>query len=103
MPGWRVGFMVGNPKLIGALAKIKSYLDYGTFTPIQVAAIEALESDQKYVNDIAHVSGEKRCFMFRIELNWMGSNTTQSNDVFMGENPRILSAYGLVRIYKETN
>jgi alanine-synthesizing transaminase len=60
MPGWRVGFMVGNPKLIGALAKIKSYLDYGTFTPIQVAAIEALESDQKYVNDIAKMYQERR-------------------------------------------
>jgi alanine-synthesizing transaminase len=46
MPGWRVGFMVGNPTLVGALAKIKSYLDYGMFTPIQVAAIEALEGDQ---------------------------------------------------------
>ena len=60
MPGWRVGFMVGNPKLIGALAKIKSYLDYGTFTPIQVAAIEALESDQKYVNDIAQMYQKRR-------------------------------------------
>ena len=42
MPGWRIGFCVGNPVLIGALAKIKSYLDYGMFTPIQVAAIAAL-------------------------------------------------------------
>ena len=43
MPGWRVGFCVGNRALVGALARIKSYLDYGTFTPIQVAAIAALE------------------------------------------------------------
>src|SRR5581483_5863431 len=43
MPGWRVGFMVGNPTLVAALARIKSYLDYGMFTPIQVAAIAALE------------------------------------------------------------
>ena len=42
MPGWRVGFMCGNKTLIGALARIKSYLDYGMFTPIQVAAIAAL-------------------------------------------------------------
>jgi alanine-synthesizing transaminase len=41
MPGWRVGFMVGNPTLVEALAKIKSYLDYGMFTPIQVADIDA--------------------------------------------------------------
>ena len=52
MPGWRVGFAAGNKELIGALARIKSYLDYGTFTPIQVAAIAALEGDQDCVNDI---------------------------------------------------
>ena len=38
MPGWRVGFMVGNPVLVNALARLKSYFDYGTFTPIQVAS-----------------------------------------------------------------
>ena len=52
MPGWRVGFMVGNPKLVNALSRIKSYLDYGTFTPIQIAAITALKEDQKCVTDI---------------------------------------------------
>ena len=52
MPGWRVGFAAGNKELIGALARIKSYLDYGTFTPIQVAAIAALEGDQSCVNEI---------------------------------------------------
>lgn len=43
MPGWRVGFACGNEELVAALTRIKSYLDYGTFTPIQVAAITALE------------------------------------------------------------
>lgn len=52
MPGWRIGFCVGNPTLIGALARIKSYLDYGMFTPIQVAAISALEGDQTCVEEI---------------------------------------------------
>jgi len=52
MPGWRVGFVCGNPDLIAALARIKSYLDYGMFTPIQVAAIHALESDQSCVDEI---------------------------------------------------
>ncbi|HIG41746.1 MAG: alanine transaminase [bacterium] len=52
MPGWRVGFCVGNPTLVGALARIKSYLDYGMFTPIQVAAISALEGDQSCVEEI---------------------------------------------------
>jgi alanine-synthesizing transaminase len=53
MAGWRIGFMVGNPELVAALARIKSYHDYGTFTPLQVAAIAALEGDQQCVQDIA--------------------------------------------------
>lgn len=52
MPGWRVGFCCGNAELIHALGRIKSYLDYGTFTPIQVAAIAALEGDQTCVTEI---------------------------------------------------
>lgn len=52
MPGWRVGFMVGNEKLVSALGRLKSYLDYGMFTPIQVAAIAALEGPQECVTEI---------------------------------------------------
>lgn len=52
MPGWRVGFMCGNPKLVAALSRIKSYLDYGMFVPIQVAAIAALNSPRKVIDDI---------------------------------------------------
>jgi alanine-synthesizing transaminase len=52
MPGWRVGFMVGNPTLVAALGRIKSYFDYGTFTPIQVASIQALEGPQECVQQI---------------------------------------------------
>ncbi|KAA3629012.1 MAG: aminotransferase class I/II-fold pyridoxal phosphate-dependent enzyme, partial [Proteobacteria bacterium] len=52
MPGWRVGFMCGNRTLVHALTRIKSYLDYGMFTPIQVAAIHALEGPQECVQDI---------------------------------------------------
>jgi alanine-synthesizing transaminase len=60
MPGWRVGFAAGNKELIGALARIKSYLDYGTFTPIQVAAIAALEGDQNCVNEIRDMYQSRR-------------------------------------------
>jgi alanine-synthesizing transaminase len=52
MPGWRVGFMVGNKTLVAALARLKSYFDYGTFTPIQVASILALEGPQECVGEI---------------------------------------------------
>jgi alanine-synthesizing transaminase len=60
MPGWRVGFMVGSPKLCAALARIKSYHDYGTFTPIQVAAIAALEGPQECVRDICNMYRKRR-------------------------------------------
>ncbi len=59
MPGWRVGFMCGNERLVQALARLKSYLDYGIFTPIQVAAILALEGPQEIVEDI-RATYEKR-------------------------------------------
>jgi alanine-synthesizing transaminase len=60
MPGWRVGFMVGNQTLVGALARIKSYLDYGMFTPIQVAAISALEGPQDCVEEIRSMYERRR-------------------------------------------
>ena len=60
MAGWRIGFMVGNAELVSALARIKSYHDYGTFTPLQVAAIAALEGDQQCVQDIAATYQRRR-------------------------------------------
>ena len=60
MPGWRVGFMCGNVDLIAALARMKSYLDYGMFTPIQVAAISALEGDQSCVNEVRDLYCSRR-------------------------------------------
>ncbi|MDG1943458.1 MAG: alanine transaminase [Halioglobus sp.] len=60
MPGWRIGFCCGNSVLIGALARMKSYLDYGMFTPIQVAAIAALEGDQSCVTQIKNMYQSRR-------------------------------------------
>ncbi len=60
MPGWRMGFAVGNARLIGALTRIKSYLDYGAFTPIQVAAAAALDSPEEVIHEIRHVYKERR-------------------------------------------
>jgi alanine-synthesizing transaminase len=60
MPGWRVGFMVGNPELVSALARLKSYFDYGTFTPIQVASIQALEGPQECVHEICETYRKRR-------------------------------------------
>ncbi|MES1941688.1 class I and II aminotransferase [Salinisphaera sp. T5B8] len=60
MPGWRVGFMCGNPTLIAALARMKSYLDYGMFTPVQVAAIAALNGPQDCVTEIRDMYQKRR-------------------------------------------
>ena len=60
MPGWRVGFMCGNKTLVAALARMKSYLDYGMFTPIQVAAITALDGPQDCVEDIREMYRSRR-------------------------------------------
>lgn len=60
MAGWRLGYMVGNKDLVHALARIKSYHDYGTFTPLQVAAIEALEGDQTCVEQVRQKYQKRR-------------------------------------------
>ncbi len=73
MAGWRIGFMVGNKELVAALARIKSYHDYGTFTPLQVAAIAALEGDQQCVKDIAEQYKRRRDVLVKglHEAGWM--------------------------------
>jgi alanine-synthesizing transaminase len=60
MPGWRVGFCVGNPRLISALRRIKSYLDYGMFQPIQIAAIIALNGPDDCVREIVEIYRQRR-------------------------------------------
>ncbi|MEM5432657.1 alanine transaminase [Cupriavidus oxalaticus] len=72
MAGWRIGFMVGNPDLVAALTRIKSYHDYGTFTPVQIAAIAALEGDQQCVREIAEQYQSRRDVLAKglIEAGW---------------------------------
>ncbi|NQZ53345.1 MAG: alanine transaminase [Piscirickettsiaceae bacterium] len=60
MPGWRVGFMSGNKTLVAALARMKSYLDYGMFTPIQIAAIAALDGPQDCVDEVVATYKSRR-------------------------------------------
>ncbi|MGB3276706.1 MAG: alanine transaminase [Castellaniella sp.] len=73
MAGWRIGFMVGNRELVNALARIKSYHDYGTFTPIQVAAIAALEGPQDCVSEVVEQYRNRRDVLARglHEAGWM--------------------------------
>ncbi len=63
MPGWRVGFAVGNERLIAALARVKSYLDYGAFTPIQVAAVAALNGSDDVISEVRQVYKQRRDVM----------------------------------------
>jgi len=80
MAGWRVGFMVGNKDLVHALARIKSYHDYGTFAPIQVASIVALEGPQECVEEIRLKYQKRRDVMVKgmQELGWMVDNPKAS-------------------------
>lgn len=80
MAGWRIGFMVGNKELVAALARIKSHHDYGTFTPLQVAAIAALEGDQQCVRDIAEQYKRRRDVLVKglHEAGWMVDNPKAS-------------------------
>jgi alanine-synthesizing transaminase len=80
MAGWRIGFMVGNRDLVNALARIKSYHDYGTFTPIQVAAIAALEGPQDCVEEIRRKYQSRRDVMVKglHDAGWMVENPKAS-------------------------
>jgi alanine-synthesizing transaminase len=80
MAGWRIGFMVGNKELVHALARIKSYHDYGTFTPLQVAAIAALEGPQECVEEIRAKYQRRRDVMVKglHEAGWMVDNPRAS-------------------------
>jgi alanine-synthesizing transaminase len=72
MPGWRVGFCCGSRQLVGALARMKSYLDYGMFTPVQVAAITALEGDQTCVEEIRQLYQKRRDVLCKglVDAGW---------------------------------
>ncbi|OGT75301.1 MAG: alanine transaminase, partial [Gammaproteobacteria bacterium RIFCSPLOWO2_02_FULL_56_15] len=73
MPGWRVGFMSGSKVLVHALARLKSYLDYGLFTPIQIAAITAMEGDQQCLEEIRETYRKRRDVLCE-GLNTLGWN-----------------------------
>ena len=75
MPGWRIAFMCGNHKLVDALARIKSYMDYGTYTPLQVGAITALEGPQECVEEIRVMYQNRRDVLCK-GLNDIGWDVT---------------------------
>ncbi|NJD87057.1 MAG: alanine transaminase [Betaproteobacteria bacterium] len=102
MAGWRIGFMVGNKELVNALARIKSYHDYGTFTPIQVAAITALEGPQECVEEIRRKYQSRRDVMVKglHEAGWMVENPKASMYVW-ARIPERYAAMGSIEFAKK--
>ncbi len=101
MAGWRVGYMVGNRDLVHALARIKSYHDYGTFTPIQVASIIALEGPQDCVEEIRQTYEKRRDVMVRglREAGWAVENPKASMYVW-AKIPEAYSSLGSIGFTK---
>lgn len=101
MAGWRIGFMVGNRELVGALTRIKSYHDYGTFTPIQVGAIEALNGPQECVEEIRKEYEHRRDVMVKglHDLGWMVEKPKASMYIW-AELPEFYKSMGSVEFSK---
>lgn len=101
MAGWRIGFMVGNRELVGALTRIKSYHDYGTFTPIQVGAIEALNGPQECVEEVRKEYEHRRDVMVKglHDLGWMVEKPKASMYIW-AELPGFYKSMGSVEFSK---
>jgi alanine-synthesizing transaminase len=101
MAGWRVGFMVGNKDLVAALGRLKSYHDYGTFTPIQVAAIAALDGPQEAVEQIRLAYQSRRDVLVRglHEAGWM-VDTPRASMYIWAEIPEPYRALGSLEFSK---
>ena len=101
MAGWRIGFMVGNRELVGALTRIKSYHDYGTFTPIQVGAIEALNGPQECVEEVRKEYEHRRDVMVKglHDLGWMVEKPKASMYIW-AELPEFYKSMGSVEFSK---
>ena len=102
MPGWRVGFMVGNRRLVHALARLKSYHEYGTFTPIQVASILALEGPQQCVAEIRETYRKRRDVLCQglHKLGWM-VDTPKATMFVWGRIPEPYRALGSLEFSKK--
>lgn len=102
MPGWRMGFMVGNREIVAALAKIKSYLDYGTFQPLQIAACAALNGPQDCVADIRAMYQSRRDVLIDglHKMGWMAEKPKASMFVW-AEIPDEFKAMGSLEFCKQ--
>jgi len=102
MPGWRIGFMVGNSEIVGALGKIKSYLDYGMFQPLQIAACAALNGPQDCVEDIRSMYQSRRDVLIKglHNMGWMAESPKATMFVW-AEIPDEFKAMGSIEFSKK--
>jgi alanine-synthesizing transaminase len=89
MAGWRVGMVVGNARICAALARVKSYLDYGAYTPVQVAAAAALNGPQDCVDEIRGIYKSRRDTLIKsMKRAGLGHSQSAGLDVRLGQDPR---------------
>jgi len=102
MAGWRIGFCVGNKTLVAALTKIKSYLDYGTFLPVQVAAAAALGGPQDYVVEMRKLYKERRDVLAEglIDAGWDGLVVPDASMFFWAPIPKAYAHLGCLEFSK---
>ena len=102
MPGWRIGFMVGNQEIVAALGKIKSYLDYGMFQPLQIAACAALNGPQDCVEDIRSMYQSRRDVLIKglHNMGWMAESPKATMFVW-AEIPDEFKAMGSLEFSKK--
>ena len=99
MPGWRIGFAVGNERIIAALARVKSYLDYGAFTPIQVAATAALNGPDDCIREMRDIYKRRRDVLVEsFAPRRLGGARTARLDVRLGADPGAVQHAWLDRI-----
>jgi len=90
MPGWRVGFAVGNAEMLAALARLKSYFDYGVFQPIQIAGIIALNDDQQCVHQTVEEYRKRRDALVHGLKRWVGKLKNRKGRCSSGRDPKAL-------------
>ena len=99
MPGWRIGFAVGNERIIAALARVKSYLDYGAFTPVQVAATAALNGPDDCIEEMRATYRRRRDALVEfVRPRRMACAGAAGFDVRLGADPRAVSIAGQRRV-----
>ncbi len=99
MAGWRVAFLVGNPEMVAALTKLKSYLDYGTFQPIQIASIVTLNEAPDYPKEVNEIYQSRRnALCDGLQPDRLAGGAAEGDDVRLGADSRAVSGDGIAGV-----